>query len=286
MPFFSNVKTIISLQNEFFNLQDTLSCGQIFRYKPYKEGFLVFSKDKACYAFEDNATVYIESEYPTYFENFFDLKKDYSKIVQSAVKEDILVLTKSALLGKGIRILKQAKEEMLFSFIISQNNNIKRIQSIIEKLCDFLGEKFTFDGEEYSSFPTVDKLAKMPIEFYKKIGLGYRAEYIKLTAERLVNKEIDLNLLESYNTTKLKAELLKIKGVGEKVANCITLFGFNRTDSFPVDTWIEKVYKEDMQGELKDRKKITEYYLNRFKENAGYYQQYLFYYKRSKEERR
>ena len=282
MPFFSNVKTIF-LKNDFFNLQDTLSCGQIFRYKPFLDGFLVFSKDKVCYAFEKDGAVYIKSDDVEYFENFFDFNKDYSKIVELATKEGIEVLKKSALIGKGIRILKQEKEEMLFSFIISQNNNIKRIQSIIEKLCESLGESFCFDNITYHAFPTAEKMAVMPLDFYKKIGLGYRAEYIKLTAEQIVNKKIDLTLLQTLSTTKLKAELLKIKGVGEKVANCITLFGFNRTDSFPVDTWIEKVYKEDIKGELKDRKKITEYYLERFKENAGYYQQYLFYYKRSKD---
>ena len=79
---------------------------------------------------------------------------------------------------------------------------------------------------------------------------------------------------------ELKQKLLSIFGVGPKVADCVALFGFHRSDSFPVDTWIEKVYREDFKGKLKDRNKISEYFVEKFKENSGYYQQYLFYYKR------
>ena len=115
------------------------------------------------------------------------------------------------------------------------------------------------------------------------MGLGYRAEYMKNLSEELKN-----GLLEeasSLSGEKLKARLLKIKGIGEKVADCACLFGFHKTDSFPVDVWLEKVYREDFKGELTDRKKITAYFTQKFGQDSGYFQQYLFYYKRSIEKK-
>ncbi|MBE5756165.1 MAG: DNA-3-methyladenine glycosylase 2 family protein [Clostridiales bacterium] len=269
------------INKEYFNLTDILYSGQIFRFTPFKDGFLIFSGDKVCYAFEKENSLYIESETEEYFYNFFDLNTDYKEIVESAKKENIEVLTKALSKCSGVRILRQLKEEMFFSFIISQNNNIKRIQNSIEKLCFLLGDKKEFLGYTYYAFPSIERLAEQEVDFFKSIGLGYRAEYIKENAVKLLNGEIDLEFLGSLPTKELLSKLISLKGIGEKVANCIALFGFYKTDTFPVDTWIEKVYKENIKGSLTDRKKIADYYIKRFDKKAGYYQQYLFYYKRS-----
>ena len=272
----------IIVDNTFFNVKDTLECGQIFRFKPHKEGFLVCSLDKCAYVYNTDKEAVIEClrQDECYFYNYFDLDNDYDLIVQKAIDTKIPIVEKSARIGKGIRILKQDKIEMLFSFMISQNNNIPRIKTIINKLCKNLGERLTFLGEEYYSFPSVQKMAETPLEFYKEIGLGYRAEYV-LELAKTLNNGYDFSSLTKLSTTSLKKELIKIKGIGEKVANCVLLFGFNRTDSFPVDTWIEKVYRENFNGEERDINKITKYFLNLFGDNSGYVQQYLFYYKRS-----
>ena len=183
-------------------------------------------------------------------------------------------------MGKGIRILNQDYTETLFSFIISQNNNIARIKGIIEKLCLALGEKKQFKDIEYHAFPTAKIMAQQSLMFFREIGLGYRAEYIKRLAED-IDIGFDLSLLCDLSTMEIKDALMNIHGVGRKVCDCVTLFGFHRSDSFPVDTWIEKVYKQDFNGTLTDRVKITEWFLSRFKDNSGYYQQYLFHYKRT-----
>jgi N-glycosylase/DNA lyase len=192
------------------------------------------------------------------------------------------ILSVSANLGKGIRILNQDAVETLFSFIISQNNNIPRIKKSIEKLCQGLGEEKEFEGIKYYAFPTVEKMSQAPLEFYKEIGLGYRAEYVKKLAEKIV-QGFSVNSLKALATNELKSVLTSLYGVGPKVADCVSLFGFHRSDSFPVDTWIDKVYKEHFNGSLTDRNKISKWFTDLFKENSGYYQQYLFYYKRSLE---
>ena len=271
----------VKFDSEYFNIKDTLECGQVFRFKAHGKGFLCFSEDKCAYCYQENdwAVIECDKENTKYFENYFDLARDYSYIVKSATLEGVEKLTLSANRGKGIRILNQNTVEALVSFVVSQNNNIPRIKRIIERLCEGLGERKTFGQVEYFAFPSVKAMAQAPLSFYKSIGLGYRAEYIKGLAEKL-DSGFDINRLKALNTNDLRKELIKIKGVGAKVADCALLFGFHRSDSFPVDTWIEKVYREDFKGTIKDRAKIAQYLADRFKENAGYYQQYLFHYKR------
>lgn len=272
----------IFFSSDYFNIKDTLECGQIFRFKPFDKGFLVMSKNKCAYVYSQDKFTIIECENTDqeYFYNFFDLDRNYKAICDSAKAQNVKILTDAVAVGKGIRILNQDKKEMLFSFIISQNNNIPRIKSIIEKLCTSLGEKKAFNGIEYFAFPTAKKMAEMGEDFYLSLGLGYRAKYIKSLADSIANG-LNVESFSGLDTELLKLKLQTILGVGPKVADCVALFSYHRSDSFPVDTWIEKVYRQDFLGTLKDRKKIAEYFVKTFKENSGYYQQYLFYYKRS-----
>jgi N-glycosylase/DNA lyase len=168
---------------------------------------------------------------------------------------------------------------MIYSFIISQNNNIPRIKGIISRICGGLGEKRSFLGEDYFTFPTSLALASKPENYYKSLGAGYRDKFIYTTANRIVAEGIDR--LYSLDGAALKKELLTYLGIGDKVADCICLFGFAKADSFPVDTWIEKIYREDFGGTLTDRKKINSYFTSMFGEYSGYIQQYLFYAKRT-----
>lgn len=277
----------IQFPTEYFSIKDTLNCGQVFRFREYKNGFLVYSGDKCAFCYQEETCSIIEckEEDRDYFYNYFDLSRDYKKINDLAISENIEILTASAKSGKGIRLLNQNLEETLFSFIISQNNNIPRIKLIIEKLCTTLGEKKSYNDIEYYSFPSVVALSKKDEQFYKDLGLGYRAEYIRRLAENIVNG-LDIYSFKNLKTADLKKQLINIYGVGRKVADCVSLFGYRRGDSFPVDTWIEKVYRDDFCGRIKDREKISEWFITRFSENAGYFQQYLFFYKREMEKNR
>ncbi len=263
---------------KYFNPTHTLDCGQVFRFRPYKDGYLSLSADKICYVYSDGIKTVVESDDADYFYRYFDLDRDYSPIIEKAKSYGIPLLSKSAELCSGLKILNQNREEMFYSFIISQNNNIPRIKGIIERICTGLGERICSPYGEYYSFPTSAALAAAPVEFFRGAGAGYRDTYLYETS-KLVTAEL-LQSLENLPAAELKKQLLKYKGVGGKVADCIALFGFGKTDSFPVDTWLEKVYAEDFRGTLKDRNKITEYFVNEFGEYSGYIQQYLFYGKR------
>lgn len=275
--------TKIITEEEFFNVKDTLECGQIFRFKPFEKGYLVFSKDMACYAYNEDgkAVIECETENEGYFRHFFDLSRDYSLIYSRAKKSRYDIVSRAAEAGKGIRILNQDKTETLFSFLTSQNNRIPRIKSIIEKTCSARGVKNSFLGEEYYSFPSPEELFDDDVGFYNGLGYGYRSDFIRSTAKRLIENAGELDEMAVLSTTELKASLMSFKGVGPKVADCVSLFAYHKTDAFPVDTWIEKLYREDFNGAEKNRNKINEFFVNSFGEDSGYIQQYVFYYKRS-----
>ena len=263
---------------EYFNPEHVLECGQVFRFYPLGKGYAVLSEDKACYVYTEGAKTYVETDFPEYFYNYFDLNRDYSAIVNRAVSRDIPLLTRSAQAFKGLRLLNQNREEMIYSFIISQNNNIPRIKGIISRICEGLGEKHEFSGGEYYAFPSTEKLAFAGREFFKEAGCGYRDAYLAETSARILKEGI--SHLDPLPYPEHKKALLTYKGIGGKVADCVALFGFGKRNSFPVDTWIEKIYIEDFNGALTDREKITDYFLNLFGDDAGYIQQYLFYGKR------
>ena len=264
---------IILYNPDSFNIRHILECGQVFRYKNLGDCYQVISSNKIAKIFTYNDRVEIETSDPEYFYNYFDLDTDYSKIKEELSKYDML---KDAInYGNGIRILKQNLFETIISFIISANNNIKRIQGIIERISEHFGTK----KDCFFAFPTLEQLKNATQEYYKSLGAGYRSAYLVKVVGQLENKQFDLYHLKELPTPILRKKLISLAGVGPKVADCILLFGFGRKDVFPVDTWIEKVYNE--QNSIKrTREQIAQYYVDKFKNLSGYAQQYFFYNKR------
>ena len=258
------------------NIFDSLECGQIFRFKKLDEktytvlskGYLATIKDLG-----DYYDVVTNNE--EYFHNFFNLDINYKQILGELRKNKFLkdVIPSDCV---PLRILQQDPFEMIISFIISANNNIPRIKGIIERLCEGNGE-LTKDG--IFAFPSADKLAKRDVKYFESIGCGYRAPYILKTAQYIYSGVFDVNAIKKLDTESARKKLIALAGVGPKVADCILLFGYNRYDVFPVDTWIKKVYvdlfKKDNTPENMRKELIKE-----FGEYAGIAQQYLFYAKR------
>ena len=261
------------VDKDYFDVCDTLECGQIFRYKKLDENtYEVFSMDKYARLITTPSCVEVYTDDGEYFRNFLDLDTDYAGKVQriSALSP---IMQQASQAGRGIHILRQNLVEMIFSFIISANNNIKRIQLIVDRLCQGLGQPTPYGY----AFPTVEKMANAPVEFYTKIGAGYRDRYLKETAQKLLN--FDLDQLTNATSADARKQLLAFKGVGPKVADCILLFGMRRGDVFPVDTWLKKVYHAYFEQGHKDSD-ISSYFCQLFGEDAGLCQQYLFYFQR------
>ena len=268
---------------EYFSPKATLESGQTFRFCPVEEGgYFVLSADKACLLFPDGKNIRLEcgNADEEYFRNYFDFQTDYAALISEAESFSVPVLSAAARFGKGLRILRQNKAECILGFIVSQQNNIPRIKGILSRLCAALGEKKSFAGREYFTFPALEKLAEKDEGFYRDLGLGYRAKYISETSKKLYAE--GLTPLENKRSRALRNALTSYKGIGNKVADCISLFAFRETAAFPVDTWIAKLYRENFGGTETDREKINRFFVDKFGANAGIFQQYLFYYKREK----
>lgn len=252
-----------------FDIKQTLECGQVFRYKVRDFGYTVYSSNQKADIYCQNGCTKIFCKDKKYFINYFDFCTNYAKIKSSL---SVYPYLKPAIeYGNGIRILKGDLLEIIIEFIISQNNNIPRIKTIIEKICESYGKNMG----DYFAFPTLSSLKSIPLEFFKKIGCGYRDKYLFDTISCLSYEYLDN--LKLMSTIDARNSLLKLKGVGKKVADCILLFGLHKTDVFPTDTWIVKAYCKYYNSNESDAKKISCKLESEFGELSGYAQQYLFY---------
>ena len=259
-----------------FSPQQTLECGQVFRFKTTAFGYEVYSLNhKATIICQKDGTKIVCDDVK-YFINYFDLLTDYAKIKSELRKNAFL---KDAILfGEGIRILRQDPIEAIISFLISQNNNIPRIKKILETICECYGERC--DG--YYGFPTLEKLKTIPKQFFTDIKCGYRDEYLFSTIQRLADG-FDIQKIKQMSANDANIYLTKLKGVGNKVADCILLYGFYKTDVFPTDTWIKKVYADyNPENKNKTAIQIRNEFVSVYGNLSGYAQQYLFYSKREK----
>lgn len=200
---------------------------------------------------------------------YLSLDKDYSDVVKRFENDEYI--KQAAAFGKGIRILRQEPCETAISFIISSNNNIKRIKKIIEHFCALFGKEIIFEGKTFYTFPTDEELDAVTKEALAPIKAGFRDKYIADAAEKIVSGQTDFEKIALLDTESARKELMKIKGVGEKVADCILLFGFDRGDAFPKDVWIKRVMN-NIYGDDFDEK--------RFGCDAGIIQQWMFHYAR------
>lgn len=222
---------------------------------------------------EETAAKKFLEEYFNLSENYEDIKKKYSENYES--------LKKATEFAYGLRVLKQDEFETIISFIISANNNIKRIKKIINNISMKCGKKIEFEGKEYFGFPSIEELIKLKEEDFKSLGAGFRAKYLESTVNKIYSDNLEkyIEKLNNLSNKELEKELLNLKGVGPKVANCIMLFGFNRIDSFPIDVWVKRVMQEEFfGGEEVSNKKIEEFANTLYEK--GLAQQYLFYWRR------
>jgi len=260
------------IETDFFDLTLTLTGGQAFRWKQTgNESFFGTAGNRSLtLRREKNGVVLInagDKDLPFWLE-YFDINTDYDSIVRRFSEDPIL--NKACRYAKGLRLLRQEPFETLISFIISQNNNIKRITGIIDRLCLNFGERIIGKGA-VAAFPSAEALAKLDAEDLSPIRAGFRARYIIDAARKVSGGEIKLDALYAMETEQARRELMKIKGVGEKVADCVLLFAYGKNDAFPKDVWIKRALSEFYPDGMPECVKGYE----------GIAQQYLFEYIRN-----
>lgn len=250
-----------------FDLNKIIYSGQCFRPCLIDDNTYRFIKgDKVLYI-KDNEVLCSYDDWYNVWADYFDLDTNYEAIRKSILKDDQYLL-KAAQIGKGIRILKQDYFEMVISFIISQRKSIPAIRSSIEKICDRFGRTMDTDFGKVKLFPTPEELSKASEAELSECGLGYRVPYIMESCRRINLGELNLDSISKLSDDDLYEKLISLYGVGAKVANCISLFGYHRIKRAPIDTWIKKVIDNEYNGENP--------FLN-YPEYAGIMQQYMFY---------
>lgn len=274
---------IILKNPDSFDLAHIFECGQCFRFNRIsEESFRGVVSGKVLTITQKDDDIVFENtsftDFKNVYENYFDLSCDYSEIKSNLSKDP--VLKEAISFGGGIRILKQDLWETVVSFIISASNNIPRIKKIIESFCCNFGKKIIYDGKEFYSFPTPAEISNLTLEDLGVIKAGYRDKYILDARDKFLSGEISYEKLKSLSYTGAKKELLKIKGVGNKVADCILLFGLSKTDSFPVDVWVKRVMEHFYFEGEQSIPEIERFAKRTFGNLGGYAQQYLFFYAR------
>ena len=261
-------------------------CGQAFRWKKLDEEkyrFIFRDMVLEAHAIDDSIEILGDFSDKNEILNYFDLNTNYDAIkAKLSINDEIL--TKAISFGGGMRIFKQDPFETYISFIISANNQIKNIKNTIRKLSQMYGEKLNnpFDDEEYYTFPSPLALSNAKPEDIKEYArAGFRSERIVIASKMVQEGIINFDELKEKSIDDIRKTLLEVPGIGEKVFQCILLFGLSRTDSFPVDVWVKRVMEELYYGgEERNKKLIQEDGLRRFGDLSGYAQQYLFYYMR------
>ena len=260
---------------DLFDPEETLTCGQAFRWKevlgedgvPCWEGV---AKGHVLRLRKEQKNILFfcsRQDFDDIWRDYFDLEQDYEE-KRTFLASLSPVLSNAAEYAPGIRILRQEPWEALCSFIISQNNNIPRIQGIIDRLCRLLGDPIP--GSSHYTFPGPEKLAACTVEDLAPLRAGFRAKYLIDAAQKVADKKIDVQKIARSPAEFGRNELQKIMGVGPKVAECALLYGFHKTDCFPMDVWMKRA----MEVLLPEMTPAD------FGENAGLAQQFLFHYSR------
>lgn len=259
------------------DLHETLLCGQCFRWKERPDGsFGGVVRGKAAVARMEGDSLILDGAEGAdrgMWYDYFDLGLDYGEVKRqlSAIHP---ILAEAARFAPGIRILRQEPFEALITFIISQNNNIKRIEGIVDRLCENFGEPI-FEGGAGSSggrfaFPTAERLAALSPDDLMPIRAGFRHRYLIDAAQKVADGTVDLERLRTLPYEEARAELMKITGVGVKVADCVLLYGLHRLDGFPLDVWMKRAMAVLFDGIEPSA----------FGQYAGIAQQYIFHYSR------
>lgn len=258
-----------TIQSENFDIKQTFLCGQCFRWAEAEDGsFSGIASGRYIRLSQsgDNVTLHGVSEQDIpFWQEYFDLATDYGEVVSQLSSDETLSLACKS--SGGIRILRQEPFETLISFIISQNNNIPRISGIIGRLCESFGEKV----EGGYAFPTAEGLRGVTPEQLAPLRAGFRARYICDAVDKVNSGEVDFAEIKQLPLAEAREKLKLIVGVGDKVADCVLLFGFAKYDAFPRDVWVKRLMAKFYPDGLPECAKGVE----------GIAQQYLFDYVRN-----
>jgi len=273
--------TITELKKaDSFDISQILECGQCFRFTKIEDNhYKIIAHDKTLTIKQDTNKISFSctsDEFQNIWSDYFDMNRDYDAI-KLLISDNDPIMQAAIKHAPGIRILKQDFWEMVISFIISQNNRIPMIKRVIENICGKYGDEI----EGGFAFPSAEQMAGVSIEDLMELKTGFRAKYIIDAIQRRNEGHLNENIIYNLTTDEIKDKLTEVKGIGDKVAHCIMMMGLGRMDVFPTDVWIKRIISElYFSGADVPLKEIQSFARDKWGDNAGIAQQYLFHYAR------
>ncbi|HEY9207209.1 MAG TPA: DNA glycosylase [Candidatus Methanoperedens sp.] len=266
-----------SIKTNNFNLDHTLSCGQVFRWE-MKDWWTGVVNGAVIRARQEGNELIIDSFLDRKFIlDFFRLDDDMERIYSEINKDELM----DSLIQKfrGLRLIRQEPWECLVSYICSSNNTIRNITNSIRRMSECFGMEIE---KGYYSFPAPEAFSGIELCDMAQCKLGFRAPAVLNIANMIANNKFDLYGIKDLSYGEGREELVKIKGVGHKIADCVLLFAFGKLESFPVDTHIEQImdrfYGENWKNTKKSKKRegIADFARRYFGRYCGYAQEYLY----------
>ena len=262
------------------NIRETINSGQVFLWENYgNEWFVIDGHD----IIMGKQAPFEVLTFSKRVKNFFRENDNYEKILKDITKDKIV--KKAASNYPGLRITRQDPFQCCISFIVSSNSNIPNIRMRLQKLCKKFGTKVRFQKRDFFLFPEAKILANATVQELNECKLGYRSKYVLDTSQAIASGEIDLDGLKKIKYDQVRELLLKLPGIGHKVADCIMLFSLEKIDAFPLDTWMLKILQKYYSNNFCiDKKTISkkryedvhQKILESFGKYAGYSQQFLY----------
>ncbi len=259
-----------------FNLDKTLSCGQVFRWAETNGWWTGVIRDRVIRIQQDGNHLSWSGADEAFIRHYFSLDLDLSRILAEIDCDP--VIHRAIYACRGLRIIRQTPWECLVSYMIATFTNIPSIKRRISLLCREFGNKIDSGGEPYFSFPTPEALAGSDEKQVRACSLGYRAPYLCQVAQAIHQDPGWAGAIRNLPYEEARTELMRYRGVGRKVADCVLLFGFERLEAVPVDVWIERILRQHYlkPGEKANYDHIRRYAQGYFGPFAGYAQEYLF----------
>jgi N-glycosylase/DNA lyase len=263
------------------NLDTTINSGQVFLWDKIDGVWYGVNGTEILRVKQNPFEITSSQKKPS---DFFRQDDNMEKILNEISRDNIV---RSAVERfPGLRLLRQDPFQCYISFICSSNSSIQNIKQMLKQICQKFGKKMDFDGHEFFTFPTVEKLAKANMKDLLSCGLGFRAKYVKAAATSVHSGTLEFDSLKKSDYKSAKEELKNIYGIGNKIADCILLFSLEKLEAFPIDRWTQRILKQYyskkffglIEKSLTEKnyesihKKIVEY----FGPYAGYSQQFLF----------
>jgi N-glycosylase/DNA lyase len=283
------------LLNVPFDLNFSLCCGQVFRWKKIGAWWYGVVGETVFKIHQIGNNLEFEGASQDLVRNYFRLNDDLAKISRNIAKDPHI--GKALEKFDGLRLVRQEPWECLIGFICSIYKNIAAIEQMLQRLSEKYGEKRSFDGLKFYLFPAIDKLANSSEDKLRECGLGFRAKYVLATARKIYEENLNLQNLKALPYLQARKKLLECPGVGLKVADCVMLFSLNKMEAFPVDVWVKRVilnhyadkFPSDLVNKMRSHNSLTngeylkigEFARNYFGAYAGYAQEYLYHFERT-----